>query len=157
MAARDGKVSAGELDALERHATEAAAKAYAPYSNFPVGAAVLTAEGEVFSGCNVENASYGLTICAERNAVFQAVAAGHRSIRAVVVVSRADVPSLPCGACRQVLNEFGPKAQVRSATSKNAKIDTTLDLLLPSAFGPQNLEMRHGQVPHGKKNVRPRP
>ena len=88
--------------------------AYAPYSDFRVGAAILLGDGRVFTGCNVENASYGLTICAERNAVFAAVAASARKpeILAVAVVNQRGVPCSPCGACRQVLAEFGPRATV---------------------------------------------
>jgi cytidine deaminase len=88
--------------------------AYAPYSDFNVGAAILLGDGRIFTGCNVETASYGLTICAERNAVFAAVAAsaGKPEILAVAVVNHRDVPCSPCGACRQVLAEFGPRATV---------------------------------------------
>src|SRR5262245_17989238 len=86
----------------------AATRAYAPYSS-PVGAAVLTADGTVVTGCNVENASYGLTVCAERTAVFSAVAAGHRTIVGVAVTAPRVVTITPCGACRQVLNEFKPR------------------------------------------------
>jgi len=88
--------------------------AYAPYSKFQVGAAVLIRDGRIFTGCNVENASYGLTICAERNAIFAAVAAsaGKPAIVAVAVVNRRGVPCSPCGACRQVIAEFGPDAMV---------------------------------------------
>src|SRR5438270_12284084 len=85
--------------------------AYCRYSKFRVGSAVLTSGGEIFAGCNVENASYGLTMCAERNAIFQAVAKGHRVITAAVIVTpKREVT--PCGACRQVMNEFGPEADV---------------------------------------------
>ena len=89
-------------------------RAYAPYSDFQVGAAVLLRDGRVFTGCNVENASYGLTICAERNAIFAAVAASVRKpiIAAVAVVNRRGVPCSPCGACRQVIAEFGADAVV---------------------------------------------
>ncbi|AJE33519.1 MAG: cytidine deaminase [Corynebacterium humireducens] len=93
------------LDLLDQ-ARRAAAHAYAPYSNHPVGAAVLTTTGEVFTGCNVENAAYGETICAERGAVMAMVAAGFRDIEAVAV-SGPDGPCWPCGSCRQVLHEFG--------------------------------------------------
>ena len=103
-------------------------EAYCPYSRFPVGAAVLTAAGEIFSGCNVENASYGLTICAERNAIFQAVAHGRGplSIRAVVVFTPTAAPTAPCGACRQVINEFGPDARVFSVCDGPEVIESRL-------------------------------
>jgi len=99
---------------LFRLARAAMKHAYAPYSDFRVGAAILLGDGRVFTGCNVENASYGLTICAERNAVFAAVAASARKpeILAVAVVNHRGVPCSPCGACRQVLAEFGPRATV---------------------------------------------
>lgn len=96
------------LQRLREQATEAAARAYAPYSKFHVGAALLFDDGSVFTGCNVENASYGLTSCAERNALFRAISergAGPR-IRAIVVVNRNGASSAPCGACRQVMSEF---------------------------------------------------
>lgn len=88
--------------------------AYAPYSRFRVGAALLTGKGEMFSGCNVENASYGVTNCAERTAIFAAVAQSgpHLNIRAIAVVNDQGVPCSPCGACRQVIYEFGPQAAV---------------------------------------------
>ncbi len=123
-------------------ARTAAAKAYCPYSRFNVGAAVLTDAGEIFSGCNVENASYGLTICAERNAIFQAVAGGNGalSIRAVVVFTPTARPTAPCGACRQVINEFGPSARVFSVCDGPLVLESALGILLPEAFGPANLE-----------------
>jgi cytidine deaminase len=104
-----------ERDMLLGAARKALKRAYARYSNFRVGAAILTEQGEVFSGCNVENASYGLTICAERSAIFTAVhaTAGARlAIRAVAVVNGEEVPCSPCGACRQVIAEFGENAIV---------------------------------------------
>src|SRR5215467_2163903 len=115
-------------------------QAYAPYSNFFVGAALLTERGNIFTGCNVENASYGLTICAERNAVFQAVArsTGPLRIKAVVIYTPTDRPTAPCGACRQVLNEFGPDAEVLCVCDGPDTISTTLARLLPDAFGPHN-------------------
>jgi cytidine deaminase len=126
---------------LAAAARRAAGHAYCPYSRFPVGAAVLTDRGEIFSGCNVENASYGLTICAERNAVFQAVAQGQGPlvIRAVVVYTPTPEPTAPCGACRQVINEFGPDAEVLSRCNGPAVRSDRLGALLPSAFGPANL------------------
>ncbi len=99
---------------LLRLAQGAMKNAYAPYSNFHVGAAIQLSDGRVFTGCNVENASYGLTICAERNAVFAAVAASKKKIEiiAVAVLNHRKAPCSPCGACRQVLAEFGPEAVV---------------------------------------------
>lgn len=99
---------------LLNRARAAMKSAYAPYSDFQVGAAVLLQDGRIFTGCNVENASYGLTICAERNAIFAAVAASKKkpAIVAVTVVNRRGVPCSPCGACRQVIAEFGPDAVV---------------------------------------------
>ena len=122
-----------------RVAAKAAMKnAYCRYSKFRVGAAVLTESGEIFAGCNVEDASYGLTMCAERNAIFQAVAKGQRKIRAVVVVTpKKPVP--PCGACRQVINEFNPDADIFSFGKSAVARHFTLSQLLPDAFGPKNL------------------
>jgi len=126
-----------ELAELAKSASE---RAYAPYSRFPVGAAVLTNDGRVFTGCNVENASYGLTICAERNAIFHMVSEGAREIDTVVIFTPTPTPSAPCGAGRQVINEFGPTATVLSVcTSSSQNLDMSLDLLLPDAFGPHNL------------------
>ena len=101
-------------------AAEARERAYAPYSGFKVGAAVLTADGSLFSGCNVENASYGLTICAERVAVFAAVAAGKPEITKLALVTDTEPPVAPCGACRQVIVEFAPRAEVISANTRGA-------------------------------------
>jgi len=111
-------------------------RAHAPYSKFTVGAAVLDERGRAHVGCNVENASYGLTVCAERNAVAAAVAAGARRIRAVAVVTGARPPATPCGACRQVLAELGaPDTEVLLAGPTGAIETTTLGALLPRAFG----------------------
>ena len=122
---------------LVEAAVRARERAYAPYSRFPVGAAVL-AGGEVFAGCNVENASYGLTLCAERVAVFSAVAAGQRWIDAVAVVTNATTPTAPCGACRQVLHEFGPAMTVVMQVGGETLVRPLTDLL-PLAFGPDDL------------------
>ena len=107
-------ITDAERSRLLQAAREASRRAYCPYSHFKVGAAVLTADAEVYAGCNVENASYGLTICAERNAVFQAVSSRSTlpEIRAVLIYTPTPTPTAPCGACRQVLNEFGPDAEV---------------------------------------------
>jgi cytidine deaminase len=124
---------------LERAARAAAGRAYAPYSRFRVGAAVLGATGKLYPGCNVENASYGLCICAERSAVFAAIAAGEHSVSAVAVYTPTPRPTLPCGACRQVIHEFGGDAVVISVCDGTERIETTLAALLPSAFGPADL------------------
>ncbi|HKL22966.1 MAG TPA: cytidine deaminase [Tichowtungia sp.] len=118
-------------------AAQAAKKAYAPHSKFQVGAALLCADGTVFTGCNVENASYGLTNCAERTAVFSAVAAGHREFNAMAVVADGDSVPFPCGACRQVLNEFCGGAfpvYVASADALESYQTLSLGELLPHGF-----------------------
>jgi cytidine deaminase len=111
-------------------------RAHAPYSRFRVGAAVRDQQGRIHVGCNVENASYGLTICAERNAVAAAVAAGARRLTAVAVVTDSSPPSSPCGACRQVLAEFAPAtAPVLLASPRGAaRVAHTVGELLPAAF-----------------------
>jgi cytidine deaminase len=128
------------VDDLIARARAAAPRAYCPYSQFRVGAALLTDTGDVYAACNVENASYGLSVCAERNAVFQMVAAGARGIVAIAVYTPTPTPAAPCGACRQVMNEFGPNVRVVCVCDGEERIDTTLDRLLPTAFGPRNLE-----------------
>lgn len=129
----------GGLDDLARAAAAARDRAYAPYSRFRVGAAARTTDGAIFVGCNVENASYGLTICAERVAVFAAVAAGRRAITDVAVVTDASPPSAPCGACRQVLREFGAHARVVAINGDGERWEATMDELLPRSFGPDDL------------------
>ena len=125
--------------ALEQAARQAADHAYAPYSKFAVGAAVQTADGSHFLGCNVENASFGLTNCAERTAVFSAVAAGHRQLTCVAIYTPTDTPTAPCGACRQVLREFGFELKIISTCNGPNRIETTLAQLLPNSFGPEDL------------------
>ena len=125
-------------DPLISAARSAQARAYAPYSNFHVGAALEGADGVVFLGCNVENASYGLTICAERAAVCAAVSAGVTRFRRAVVVFEVDPPAAPCGACRQVLAEFGLDLPIDGVGSKQT-VRWRLSDLLPAAFGPEQL------------------
>ncbi len=126
------------IEELVARAGEMRSRAYAPYSGFHVGAAIL-AGGEVFGGANIENASYPLSVCAERNAVAAAVLAGHRSIEAVAVVADGDEPTPPCGGCRQVLNEFGPEMLVVCESRGGRREEWTLPEILPHAFGPANL------------------
>ena len=115
--------------------------AYVPYSRFPVGAALLTADGAIFTGCNIENASYGLTVCAERVAIFTAAAAGYREVAAIAVVAENIDEVTPCGACRQVLAEFAPKtAELVVILERDRQPQlTTLGELLPRSFGPNDL------------------
>ncbi len=136
------------LPALLRAAARARTKAYAPYSGYPVGAAVL-AGGRVFAACNVENSAYPLSVCAERNAVATAVAAGQRRIEAVAIVGGRDRPAAPCGGCRQVLAEFcAPDAPVVYASADGQSVTTTIAALLPAAFGPVDL-LRAGAESRG--------
>ena len=122
---------------LVQAAKQASQQAYAPYSGFKVGAALLSTGGEVFTGCNVENASYSLTICAERNAVFQAVAAGVKEFAAIAIYVDSDQSFPPCGACRQVLAEFSDELSVLIANRKTISL-TDLAALLPERFSLKN-------------------
>lgn len=120
----------GELIERARAARE---NAYAPYSNFAVGAALLCEDGEVFAGCNVENLSFGLTCCAERVALGAAVAAGQRAFRCIAVVADTDEAISPCGACRQVMAEFNPSLRILLATIRGGFVEYSLSELLPRA------------------------
>jgi cytidine deaminase len=133
------KISEAAVRRLEKTARTAAARSYSPYSRFPVGAAVIAGSGRVYSGCNVENASFGLCNCAERTAIFTAVAAGEKEIRAVAVYTPTPLPTAPCGACRQVIHEFGPESLVISICDSKNRIETRMPALLPAAFGPGDL------------------
>jgi cytidine deaminase len=135
------KLSDTAIDRLVEAAGLVRQRAHAPYSNFAVGSAVLDNDGGIHLGCNVENASYGLSVCAERHAVAAAVAAGAKQLIAVAVVTETSPPTSPCGACRQVLREFGD-LQVILANLEGGRTMTTVAELLPDAFGPEVLAQR---------------
>jgi cytidine deaminase len=126
---------APQLRRLVRAAVAARGRAYAPYSRFPVGAAVLAADGTIYAGCNVENASYGLTVCAERVAMHTAVASGRRRLRAVAVAGPPGIS--PCGACRQVMDEFGVETVVMISSGSDPAI-VSLRELLPRPFAKRD-------------------
>jgi cytidine deaminase len=127
------------LEALVARSRQAMERAYAPYSRFRVGAALLATDGRVFEGCNVENASFPVSLCAERAALGAAVTAGAREFVAVAVATEAERPTPPCGMCRQALAEFAPTLAVVSVTAVD-RARWTLDELLPSAFTPAWLD-----------------
>ncbi|MDO9578904.1 MAG: cytidine deaminase [Candidatus Cloacimonadales bacterium] len=120
-------------DKLKQAAMEAAKKAYVPYSNYKVGAALLTKSGKIFTGCNVENSSYGLTNCAERTAVFKAVSEGETDFEEIMIYVDSEKLPTPCGACRQVLAEFSSDLKI-TIISKNEEIHTDIGKLLPLSF-----------------------
>ena len=145
MTERGGRagLDTNEARDLLRRAIEARSNAYAPYSGFRVGAALLARDGTVFTGVNVENASYGLTLCAERTAVAKAISEGSREFRAIAVVGpEDDVMCAPCGSCRQVLHEAGPDLLVVMPGAGGDPVVTPLSELLPRAFGPERLDDR---------------
>ena len=114
--------------------------AYVPYSHFPVGAALLCRDGTVFTGCNIENAAYGATICAERTAIFKAVSEGHRDFVRIVIAGRSRELCVPCGVCRQVLREFAPNIEIICLNGAGEERTFTLEELLPHSFGPEYLQ-----------------
>lgn len=133
------------MENKERHrlveaALAARANAYVPYSRYRVGAALLTAKGEIITGANVENASYGLTLCAERTAIIKAVSEGHRDFRALAVAVDSEVHAAPCGACRQVMEEFFTgDTVIYLVNARGDNIETNIAALLPNAFSKANL------------------
>lgn len=128
-----------ETKTLWQTALEVRKNAYTPYSKFKVGAALLASSGKIYTGCNVENASYGLACCAERNTIFAAVAAGERSFEALCVVAEGAEPVAPCGACRQVIAEFGIPKIIMADLNGNIKI-MTADELLPYSFNAASMD-----------------
>lgn len=139
----DPTATSGNIDwaALEREALAVQQRAHAPYSRYPVGAALLVRSGRIFAGCNVENASFGLSICAERSAIVQMVAAGERDPLALLVVTRGPMIGTPCGTCRQTLAEFALDLPIYLAVTGNAVPPriTSLTALLPDAFRAEAL------------------
>lgn len=109
-------------------------RSYCPYSHFPVGAALECEDGAVYTGCNIENAGYSATVCAERTAVFKAVSDGHRRFKRIVVAGRSDSPCVPCGECRQVLSEFAPELEVICLDKDGNELTLSLTDLLPHSF-----------------------
>jgi cytidine deaminase len=130
----DADLSPDLIKGLLEAAGEARKHAYAPYSKFAVGAAVLTERGEVFTGCNIENASYGGTMCAERVAIFKAISAGYKTIQVVAVIANHPTPVPSCGICRQVIAEFGGDAVVLMANTQGLIEITSMQELLPYSF-----------------------
>ncbi len=139
-------LSSEEKQLLIRSAIRAREKSYSPYSNYRVGAALMTKEGNIFTGCNIENAAYTPTVCAERTAVFKAVSEGYRSFRGIAIAGGPKDCGLqyafPCGVCRQVLREFTEPSEfvVLVVRNEHEYIEKTLEQLLPDSFGPANLE-----------------
>ena len=127
---------------LRERALGAMARAYAPYSGFRVGAALLAADGSITEGCNVENAAYPAGMCAERGALAAAIARGSRHFTSIAIATEADEPTPPCGICRQMLEEFAPHLLIVSVTRSGREARWTLDELLPKAFTPHSLERR---------------
>lgn len=140
------KLTEAQIKSLIEDAMEARTRSYSPYSNFEVGAALLTKSGKVYKGCNIENAGFTPTICAERTAVFKAVSEGEMEFEAIAVIGApkgqvltGDKNSGPCGVCRQVLREFAPHITIIGANNAEDYYVTTLTELLPKSFGPENL------------------
>ena len=125
-------------DALRDAARQARNRSHSPYSGFAVGAAALGSSGAIFSGTNIEVSSYGLTLCAERLAVFKAIEAGERSVTAIALIADTPTPCPPCGACRQVIHDFGPNAEILMEDASGSTTTTTIGELLPNAFTPEH-------------------
>lgn len=124
---------------LIKIAEDAKKNAYVPYSNFRVGAAILTKSGKIYTGCNIESASYSATICAERTAIVKCVSDGHKDIAKIAIVGSENKLSYPCGICRQLLIEFGKDIDIIVAKNVDEFVTYTIDELLPNGFGPEDL------------------
>lgn len=128
-------------EALIQKAKEMLTKAYVPYSNFPVGAALLTKSGKVYTGCNIENAAFPVSLCAERTAIFKAISEGETEFVSLAVIANTDRPVPPCGSCRQVMAEFfQPEMPVYICNKDEKVMETTVSNLLPFSFSPDDLE-----------------
>ena len=130
---------------LIKEAIEVRKKAYVPYSNFKVGAALLSSTGKVYTGCNIESASYTPTICAERTAISKAVSEGEREFEKIAIVGSSDY-TFPCGVCRQVIREFGKDIEVVVANDVDDYKTFTLEELLPHSFGPDDLDEKKERI-----------
>jgi len=128
-----------EFEKLVKEAEKVRKKAYTPYSKFKVGAAVLSADGKIFTGCNIENASFGMSVCAERVAIFKAISEGSTEFEAIAVIGDTDKPCSPCGACRQVISEFSENILLIMANLKGDVKIKKIRELLPEAFGKKDL------------------
>ena len=124
---------------LKEKASSAKEKAYAPYSKFRVGCAIITEDDKIFTGCNVENASYGGAICAERTAIVKAVSEGYHKFKAIGVMTDLQEPATPCGICRQFIREFGKEIVIYCFGMNGSSLVMTLDEFLPHSFGPEHL------------------
>ena len=124
---------------LIRRAREARSNAYSPYSGVKIGAAVLTRDGSIYAGCNIENSSYGLSNCAERTAIFKAVSEGRRELISISIVGKSEEFTRPCGACRQVMVQFNPRLRIVRVGLDGYRSETTAEKLLPEAFNPSSL------------------
>ena len=125
-----------------KQAIEAMENAYAPYSKFKVGAALLTKSGKIYTGCNIENSSYGASVCAERVAIFKAVSEGEHDFELLVVATKTEEPSPPCGICRQVISEFSNDLPIMLVNDKGSIIETNINKLLPFPFLKERLDRR---------------
>jgi cytidine deaminase len=131
---------------LIKKALESKKGAYVPYSGFHVGAALITEDDSIYTGCNIEIASYSPTICAERTAIFKAVSEGHKKIKKIAIVGDGK-DTFPCGVCRQVIREFGKDAKIIVANSEDDYKEFTLEELLPNSFGPEDLaQVKKGEI-----------